>query len=332
MRWPARAGRGRAGLVVAAVVALPIGLGGLAVATLAAETPPPVPGATRVLWGIGDELAPARGNQLRKAGAARMVTAWYNGPGDLGWMRQSEAAAAATAYAAGDAVELVVWLADHTDYAVGEQFQQDIRTLTRLHKPSGQGHLYIVLFTEFETYREGDAAYQARLMDAYKKAVTAIHQEYAQANVALGFGGYSWDGTHDRDLSAYRDEIAASDFTAVQQMQACDSTEDGKNIVVDKIRSSVRQLGRYGKPVMISHFKLWGDPACQVSAFGKFAGQMFTPRSVAALVHDGLFAWGFMTDHYIDDPGPVRSGAIERLQRFKALPEPGGNGPTAGMP
>jgi hypothetical protein len=331
MRWPTEAGRSRVGLAVAAVVALPIGLGALTVATSADDLPREA-GATRVLWGIGDELAPARGSQLRRSGAARMVTAWFNGPGDLEWMRQSEAAAAARAYAEGDAVELVVWLADHTDYAVGEQFQQDIRTLTRLHKPSGQGRLYIVLFTEFETYRDGDDAYQARLMDAYRKAVVAIHQEYSRADVALGFGGYGWDGTDERDLSAFRDEIAVSDFTAVQQMQACDSTEDGRNIVVDKIRSSVRQLGAYGKPVMISHFKLWGDPGCQVSAFGKFAGEMFTPGSVAALVHDGLFAWGFMADHYVDDPGPVRDHAVGALQRFKALPQPGPDAPTAGMP
>jgi hypothetical protein len=331
MRWPTGTGRSRIGLAVAAAVALPIGLGTLAVTTSADEAPTP-PGAARVLWGIGDELAPARGTELHKSGAARMVTAWFNGPSDLAWMRQSEAGSAARAYAAGDAVELVVWLADHTDYAVSDQFQQDIRTLTRLHKPRSRGQLYIVLFTEFETYREGDHAYQARLLDAYRQAVTAIHQEYAQANVALGFGGYAWDGTHNRDLSAYQDEIAASDFTAVQQMQACDSTEHGKSIVVDKLRSSVKQLGGYGKPVMISHFKLWGDRRCQVSAFGKFAGEMFSPASVAALVRDGLFAWNFMADHYIDDPGPVRDTVIQRLQGHMAKPQPGPDAPTAGMP
>jgi diadenosine tetraphosphate (Ap4A) HIT family hydrolase len=303
----------------------------MAVATIADDAMPAA-GASRVLWGIGDELAPARQNPLYRSGAARMVTAWYNGPSDLDWMRQTEAASAAKAYAAGDAVELVVWLADHTEYAVGDQFQKDVRTLTRLHKPKSAGHLYIVLFTEFETYRDGDAAYRARLMDAYKKAVAAIHREYAQANVALGFGGYAWDGTHERDLRAYKDEIAISDFTAVQQMQACDSTERGRNIVVDKVRASVKQLGGYGKPVMISHFKLWGEPGCQVSAFGSFAREMFTSASITDLVRDGLFAWNFMADHYIDDAGPVRDDAVERLKLYKARPQPGPEAPTAGMP
>jgi hypothetical protein len=91
----------------------------------------------------------------------------------------------------------------------------------------------------------------------------------------------------------------------VQAMQACDNERDGQNIIVPQIRSSVKQLGTYGKPVMISHFKLWGDPSCQTAAFEKFMRAVFTDKSISALAADNLFAWNFMDDYYIDNPGPT---------------------------
>jgi hypothetical protein len=305
-----------------------------------APSTPGAPGTTgavaapRVLWGIGDQLGPALGSRFYRDGMARMVTAWFNGPGDLDWMKQAEEPAVAKLYAAGDAVELVVWLADDPDYAISDQFQADIRTLTRLHKgrDSYHGPLYVVLFSEFETYRGDDPAYQAKLMDAYRRAVVVIHDEYDRARVALGFGGYTWDGTHDRDMTPYLDEIAVSDFTAVQQMQACDNRANGHSVAVAKVRSSVRQLGSFGKPVMISHFKLWGGASCQLSTFEQFAKEMFTTASLGSLVRDGLFAWDFMADHYINDASPVYYAVRARIKPYRASPRPSADGPSAGLP
>ncbi|MGK5682149.1 hypothetical protein [Actinoplanes sp. URMC 104] len=315
-------------MALALAIALPVVVGVVATAAEREEqdrTP-------RVLWGIGDQLGPARESRFHREGTAGMVTAWFNGPGDLAWMRDAEPPAVRQVHAAGEAVQLIVWLADHPEYAVGEQFQRDVRTLVKLHEGDNGEPLYVVLFTEFETYADGDPGYRARLLEAYRKAVKVIHDEYGGARVALGFGGYAWDGTNPRDLTAYHDAIAVSDFTAVQQMQACDSKVDGRNIAVDKTRSSVRQLGGFGKPVMVSHFKLWGDRACQVSAFGEFAAEVFTESSLRALVQDGLFAWTFMADHYINDAGPGYDAAVARLRPHAAAPRPGAGGPTAGLP
>lgn len=289
---------------------------------------------SRVVWGIGDQLGPAQANPLYLDGGAKMVSSWFNNPGDLSWMKGYAGTDFNNQYAANRALELVVWLADSTDYAISPQFQTDIRTLTRLYKGSGPnyGPLYIVLFSEFETYKDGDAAYQAKLMSAYLSAVTVIHSEYAKARVALGFGGYGWDGVHDRDLSAYRQVIDASDFTAVQQMQACDSDANGQNIMVAKVRSSVKQLGSYGKPVMISHFKLWGDTACQISAFDRFNREMFSDASLADLTANRLFAWNFMSDHYVNDPGPVYTAFRSRIGAHLAAVRTSPIPPTAGLP
>jgi hypothetical protein len=249
-------------------------------------------------------------------------------------MKQAEGPAVARLFAAGHAVELVVWLADDPDYAISDQFQADIRTLTRLHKgpESHHGPLYIVLFSEFETYHGGDPAYRTKLMDAYRRAVVVIHDEYDRARVALGLGGYAWDGTRDRDLTPYREEIAVSDFTAVQQMQACDNEANGESIAVTKIRSSVRQLGSFGKPVMISHFKLWGGTSCQLSAFDQFAEEMFTTASLGSLTRDGMFAWNFMADHYINDASRVYDAVRARIKPYRASPRPSGDSPSAGLP
>lgn len=292
--------RRRTGLLaVVAVGALVAFLVGVPLANRSSDAVP----ASRVLWGIGDQLDAATESGLYQDESANMVTAWYNGPDDLAWMQgYAQPSTISDLYGDGKAVELVVFLADHPDYAVGDQFQDDVRLLVRAMKGSGPnyGPLYVVLFTEWETYSP-DPEYEGELKRAYLGAVRAIHEEYAGARVALGFGGYEWSESPTRDLSQWSDAIAASDFVAVQAMQDCRSEVDGVNILVNQVRTSVQQLGSYRKPVMISHFKLWGDPACQVEAFRKFAAEVLNDRSLTGLVDHGLFAWGFMGDHYITD-------------------------------
>jgi len=265
----------------------------------------------KILWGIGDQLASAVKSPIYRNAPMNMVTAWYNGPGDLEWMSgYQKGSTMSDLYGQGKAIELVVWLGDHTDYAISPQFLEDARVLARTFKGNGpnRGRLYVVLFSELETY-SSDAGYFADLKRAYFRAMAIFHQENANARVALGLGGYHWGSTPNRDLNFWEDAIRASDFTAVQAMQACDNERDGQNIIIPQIRSSVKQLGAYGKPVMISHFKLWGDPSCQTAAFDKFMRVVFTDKSLSALTADNLFAWNFMNDHYINDPGPAHETA-----------------------
>jgi hypothetical protein len=94
----------------------------------------------------------------------------------------------------------------------------------------------------------------------------------------------------------------------------------------------VRQLGGFGKPVMISHFKLWGEAGCQRSAFDEFGREMFTEASLRALAGDGLFAWTFMADHFINDAGPGYDATRERLEPYRAAPRSSAAGPSAGLP
>lgn len=320
-------------LAVGIALVLVVAAGGIvAVEDGAGENEEPASGP-RILWGIGDQLGPALESPLYRDGIAAMVTAWFNGPGDLDWMRDAQGPAVERIYAAGGVVELVVWLDDDPDYAISERFTADLRLLTRLHKGPGPHHgpLYVVLFTEFETYRGGDPAYQASLLAAYRRAVGVIHQEYDRARVALGFGGYGWDGVQERDLAPYRDAIAASDFLAVQLMEPCEGEENGPGNGVFRVRASVRQLGRLGKPVMLSHFKLYGPEDCQRAAFERFTAEMFTTASLGGLARDGLFAWSFMADDYINQAGR-EDGLVRRTARHRAALRPRADLPTAGLP
>lgn len=306
-------------------------------------TPPPTQ-ASKLMWGIGDEVGPAQDTAIYKNASVNMLTAWYNTPGDLSWMAGYSSPSntqVSDIYGKGKALELVVWLADGVDprtpaqsatsgktlpeYALSQQFLTDLNTLVGMYKGHGPnyGPLYVVLFTEFNsTYIYNwagspyttRAQYNAALMTQYQKAVTQIHTQYNQAKVSLGFGGYDWS-TSAIDLSSYKQAISVSDFTAVQAMQSC--LNEAK--LEPQIKASVQQLGSYGKPVMISHFKLWNDgaatntpaqkAACATSAFSKFQQGMFNDTTIAQLKSWGLFAWDFMDDNYINDPGPTFDSA-----------------------
>jgi hypothetical protein len=140
-------------------------------------------------------------------------------------------------------------------------------------------------------------------VDAYQKAIKIVHAEYNQARVTLSLGGYAWGTEPNRNLDEYKDAIVVSDFLGVQAMQPCDSEKNGQHIIVPQIRSSVKQLGTYGKPVMITHFQLWGEPSCRLAAFDKVRKELFTDASLKELVRDRLFAWCFMDEIYLQDKG-----------------------------
>jgi hypothetical protein len=277
---------------------------------------------SQILWGIGDNLDGSPGRRLEDDVPLGLASIWYQGPGDINGMRAfrddpAKAARLNALYAAGKGLQVIVWLANHRDYAIGAQFQADIAEAAACLAGTGPatGPVYFVLFTELETYAPADSAaaetYKTALKDAFIAATTAIHTANENACVGLGFGGYSWPKTvpDTRNLDRWADAIAASDFTCTQQMQSYKHVDE----LPGKLRNSVSQLGAYGKPVMISHFKIWSggadaspDPLYKKindakAAFATFMTDVFTDASLDALVADGLWAWVFMDDFYIRD-------------------------------
>ena len=69
---------------------------------------------------------------------------------------------------------------------------------------------------------------------------------------------------------------------------------------------------------MISHFKLWGDPAGASQTFAAVASKLLSPSELSTLEREGLFAWDFMGDDYIDDPGPGLNTVEPLVARYAA--------------
>jgi hypothetical protein len=172
------------------------------------------------------------------------------------------------------------------------------------------------LFTEFNsTYAynwpgspyTSKAQYEAALMQQYLRAVDQIHAQYSQAKVALGFGGYYWFNTPNVDLTPYMAAINASDFVASQEMHSVNNVQ----VMSQQITNSVHQLGQFGKPVMISHFKMTDpsaatDGGCVPDAMLNFEQATLNDAALQQLKEDGLWAWNFMAGSTcLKTPGPA---------------------------
>ncbi len=303
--------------VLLAMTALAV-VGAPALGIDAAQASPATP---KLIFGMGDEIATAESTHIFKAAPIDMVTSWYNNSGDLSWMQgYASTDQVEQVYAQGKANELVVDLSSDPSYALSAQFQANLATLVSIFKGNGPayGPLYVVLFTEFDTYEPADnATYIPQLMTAYKQAVTVVHNAYAQAKVALGLGGYNWSSspTATTNLSMETAAIQDSDFVAVQAMQDCTNEDQLEN----GVRASIAQLSAFGKPIMISYMNLWGGTvSCQTSAMSTFEKDILNTSTLSTLTSEGLFALGFRVAPDIDHPGAAHRQAVADIDLYNS--------------
>jgi hypothetical protein len=269
------------------------------------------PAGPRLLFGIGPEADVARTTALARQAPVRMLTSWYNGPGDLDWMASWRASEVPRAYAAGYNLHLVVYTGEAEGpiatrygeacgrrYPLSERFLDDMGRLARIFAGAAGGpRLYVSLFTEFQTYPCSDNAWNAdpaanayyrALKDRYQATMAIFHQRAPNARVSLSWGGWQarWD---DRATGAGRslfrhfaDVLRASDFQSFQAMATDGNTGD--------IRAMVRILGAYG-PVMLAHYKPDNGSS---AVFEADLRTIFTDRYLADVTAQGLFAMSFM--------------------------------------
>lgn len=269
------------------------------------------PKRRELLWIMGDGLG---SGERRHLGASAEVTPpvqgyaiWFNRPADLSWISGYEAdhSSVDAIYAAGKAVHLIVWPdpADSTclsPYATGagagKLLDDHLPRLVNAFK--GAGTLWVTMFTEIETL---GSYTQAALVTAFVTAAATIRSLAPQARVGIGLGGYDWPNTvgGTRVLTTYEPAFAVSDFLCTQMMQ------DGANVTSEFIprwRNAIAQLGSYGKPVMISHMKLWGTQTDQTNAWGTFQAACLTDDQLRTFTDQGLFAVNLMDDLYCNTP------------------------------
>jgi hypothetical protein len=274
----------------------------------AAPTPPPA-SSQLILFGLGPTVDSSKDARLTRESKVGMLTAWYNGPNDLGWMTDAyHRDMYAKQYAAGRSLHLIVWTggaetsfataygtACGREYPLSSRFIDDIKSVASA--LSGSGRLYVTLFTEFQTFPCADNAWNAdaganayyrALKDRYLAARQAIRSVAPNAWVSLGWGGWQarWDdpakGGGRSMFQYFADVMGASDFQSFQAMQSDTNVND--------VRAMTQTLGAWG-PVMLAHYKPNGGSQ---STFDADTTAMLTSAFLTEMRGYGLFAWGFM--------------------------------------
>lgn len=302
-----------------AVTAPGDGVGDAVDEPVAGRPEPAVPNASgRLLFGLGPTADSALASPVTAGAPLRMLTTWFNKPGDLRWLRGWRDGTVARGYAAGYAHHLIVFSDDPETpldtragpacgraYPVSERIVDDLRELADIF--AGDGPLYVTMFTEFQTYPcednrwQGSEAYYRALQEIYLEAVDVFHRANPRARVALGWGGWQarWDDPATgagRSLVPHFDEVLRrSDHVAFQAMQS--------DANLDDIRDMTDLLAPYG-PVMVAHYQ---PDDRSPATFDRDMAAIFNDATVADLTRRGLFAFGFMETGYLEeDPDRVR--------------------------
>jgi len=274
-------------------------------------------GAARpgLLFGLGPEADSARRATLTRNAPIGMLTSWFNGPNDLGWMSKWRTSVVLPAYRQGFALHLVVWDGSSEgplstsygdtcgrSYALSDQFLQDMRVLAHTFSGGPADRLFVTLFAEFQTYpcRDNEwspdpatTAYYEALKDQYRAALAIFHTEAPNSKVSLGWGGWqaNWDSPASgggRSLFAhFADVMRISDFQSFQSLESPTAARDAKAMTA--------ALHRYG-PVMLAFYKPKPDPT---EALDRTLSAFLSPGALDGLQRDGLFALSFMDTSFM---------------------------------
>lgn len=267
----------------------------------------------KLLFGIGPQADSAQAQRLTAESPVRMLTSWYNGPGDLGFMRGWQDDRIPNAYAAGYSLHLVVWSdkpetdlttkygpACGREYPLSDRFASDMRELATIYR--GAGTLYVSMFSELQTFPcqdntwQGSENYYRALMDQYRLARDLFKTHAPNSQVSLTWGGWQaqWDdpgrGGGSSLIPHFADVLNISDFQSFQAMGSEDNVRD--------ISAMTKLLHRYGNGrVMIAHYK--PDNGSQAT-WNRDMTNIFTASNVDALTANGLFAFSFMDGHNLN--------------------------------
>lgn len=274
-------------------------------------TPTPTPTvAPSLLFGMGPEADGALRSRLYAEAPVNLLTSWYNGPNDLGWMPGWEDDLVPQAYARGEALHLIVWsdvpettlatkygTACGRAYPLSDRFLDDMRTLAHTFRVrDADDRFYVTMWSEFQTFACSDNAwnpspqtntYWRALKDRYLEVLPIFRA--AGGEVSLGWGG--WQSRFDdpaigggRSMFQYfADVMNASDFQAFQAMQSDSNVTD--------VRDMTRILEPYPGDTMLAHYK--PDNSSQAT-FDADTRAMLTDSYLAEMTSHGLFAWSFM--------------------------------------
>lgn len=307
-------------------------VGSLLAGPVRGDTPP------RILFGLGPTVDSARSAPLVRDAPVNMLSVWYNGPHDLGWLTDAyHRSMYRSVYDDGKALHLIVHVngpekrfstnygtACGRRYPMTARFRDDMRRLAKALGAQSGPSLYVTLFTEFQTYPCVDNAYRPNaqvrryyraLKDRYAVAQRIFRQEAPNALVSIGWGGWQmrWDDPDTYGgrsmFSRFATLMRRSDFVSFQAMSGTGNVSD--------IRRMTRRLGRYG-PVMLAHYKPEGGDAG--GTFDSDMRKLLTYDSLAWLTDRGLFSIGFMDHAILSDRPATYRYVRDKVNKFAAGP------------
>lgn len=283
-------------------------------------------GAHQILFGLGTEAAGARSGTLAKSVPLGMLSSWYNGPSDLGWMSEWETSEVPRDYAAGYDMHLIVWSGESRTtfstpfgtacgkaYPLSQQFLSNMERLARIFRPADGRTLYVTLFTELQTYAcNGNewsgspqtTAYYEALKSQYTAAMSIFHRLAPGSQVSLGWGGWQarWNGRATgagRSLfKHFAGVMRASNFESFQMLNSATDTTD--------ILAMTRQLRHYGR-VMLAYYR---PPEGGVNVMREHLKSVLAPAFLQRLTGLGLFAMAFVSEEWFAGD-PVSLGTVE---------------------
>lgn len=288
---------------------------------------PPQPSTLPFMFGVGTELDQAMNHRVTKEAPVKLLTSWYNGSKDLGFMSNWRNNLVPKAYASGYSLHLIIYSNDAEQnlntsygpacgrpYPVSKQFLSDMEQLAQSF--SG-GKLYISMFTELQTYPcsdntwSGGQNYYRTLKDQYTAAMNIFHKSVPGSQVSLSWGGWqtNWDDVDQgggRSLFKYFEDVMnASDFQSFQVM-----ANSGN---LDIITNMSRALSPYNGGIMISHYK--PDNGNQAT-FNADMQNIFTPENIAILQQNGLFAFSFMDTNNMNSSESTYQNVKQIIQKY----------------
>lgn len=296
---------------------------------------PPVKGP--FIIGMGDSFAGVEDTPSFYEMPMKMVSIWMSSSGDLSFLMGLRPSVL-DYYANGYAIEFILWLADHGDYAISTQVITDVTNLEPVLRPvPGGPPLFCCLFTEWETQDNAGTPYTTAQLATFKQNYITLANMFRAGSpntyVGLSNGGYSWSGSTSIDVvTGFEAVNAASDFTAVQAMQADGNANGpgGINEIIPNFRNSVRDLGKQiAKPVFISHTLTWdtndpgGDEVSVFDSWQHYRNTIFgDPAAVDEWRNLGLFAVNFQNGGaawYFYEEGQPNGGLPATIRQLSRL-------------
>jgi hypothetical protein len=289
-----------------------------------------VPGG--ILFGLGPEADSAQRATLTRHAPVGMLTSWFNGSSDLGWISTWRPTVVIPAYRRGFALQLVVWdgsaegdvstkygEACGRAYALSGRFLDDMRVLARTFAGRRGDRLFVTLFAEFQTYPCHDnewsydaqtTAYYQALKDQYRAALKIFHTEAPNSEVSLAWGGWqaNWDNPAvggGRSLFAhFADVMRESDFQSFQSLESPTAARDAQ--------AMTQALHPYGR-VMLAFYKPQADPT---AILNKSLARFLSPAALNRLQKNGLFAISFMDPTFLKSRASTLALIEQSVRRF----------------